>query len=89
MVDLPIFSTDFWTTFVKANAGLDGQTTYSTQNPSFSAYTQQRVLYTWDELIMSIFQVGKPPHEFEEDLSRSYFILDFVALFYSTRPTQK
>ncbi len=39
-----------------------------TQNPGFSAYTQHWVLYTWDELIMSISQVGKPLHEFEEDL---------------------
>ncbi len=29
-----------------------------TQNPSFSAYTQHWVLYTWDELMMSISQVG-------------------------------
>ncbi len=26
-------------------------------------YTQHRVLYTWDDLIMSISQVGKPLHE--------------------------
>ncbi len=45
-----------------------------TQNPGFSAYTQHWVLYTWDELIMSISQVGKPLHEFEEDLSRCYLI---------------
>ncbi len=45
-----------------------------TQNPGFSAYTQHWVVYTWDELIMSISQVGKPLHEFEEDLSRSYLI---------------
>ncbi len=29
-----------------------------TQNPGSSAYTQHWVLYTWDELIMSISQVG-------------------------------
>ena len=45
-----------------------------TQNPGFSAYTQHWVLYTWDELIMSISQVGKPLHELEEDLSRSSLI---------------
>ncbi len=45
-----------------------------TQNPGFSTYTQHWVLYTWDELIMSISQVGKPLHEFKEDLSRSYLI---------------
>ncbi len=51
------------------------QSTHFTQNPGFSAYTQHWVLYTWDELIMSISQVlGKPLHEFEEDLSRSYLI---------------
>ncbi len=48
---------------------------YFTQNPGSSAYTQQWVLYTWDDLIISISQVGKPLHEFEEDLSRSSFIL--------------
>ncbi len=47
---------------------------YITQNPGFSAYTQHWVLYTWDELITSISQVGWPLHEFEEDLSRSYLI---------------
>ncbi len=47
---------------------------YITQNPGFSAYTQHWVLYTWDVLIMSISKVGKPLHEFEEDLSRSYLI---------------
>ncbi len=60
-----------------------------TQNPSLSAYTQHRVLYTWDELIRSIFQVGKPLHEFEEDLSRSYLIwtLNLLKLnFDSTHP---
>ena len=44
---------------------------YTTQNPGSSVYTQHWVLYTWDEHIMSISQVGKPIHEFEEDLSRS------------------
>ncbi len=34
-----------------------------TQNPGSSAYTQHWVLYTWDQLIMSISQVGKPLHE--------------------------
>ncbi len=48
---------------------------HHTQNPGFSAYTQHWVLYTWYELIMSISQVCKPLHEFEEDLSRSYLIL--------------
>ncbi len=38
-----------------------------TQNPGSSAYTLHCVFYTWDELIMSISQVGN--------------ILDFVALF--------
>ena len=38
-----------------------------TQNPGFSAYTQHWVLYTWDELTISISQVGKPLHEFDED----------------------
>ncbi len=49
---------------------------HNTQNPGFSAYTQHWVLYTctWDELIMSISQVGKPLHELEEDLSRSCLI---------------
>ncbi len=45
-----------------------------TQNPGFSAYTQHSVLYTWDELLMSISQVGKPLHESEEGLSRGYLI---------------
>ncbi len=45
-----------------------------TQNPSSSAYTQDWDLYTWDELITSISQVGKPLHEIEEDLSRMYLI---------------
>ncbi len=45
-----------------------------TQNPGSSAYTQHWVLYTWDLLIMSISQVVKPLHEFEEDFSRSYLI---------------
>ena len=35
-----------------------------TQNPGFSAYTHHWVLNTWDELIMSISQVGKPLHVF-------------------------
>ncbi len=43
-------------------------TCWYTQNPGSSAYTQHWVLYTWDELIMSISQIGKPLHEFEEDL---------------------
>ena len=47
---------------------------YHTQNPGSSAYTRNWVLYTWDKLIMSISQVGKPLHEFEEDLSRSYLM---------------
>ncbi len=46
----------------------------TTQIPGSSAYTQHWVLYAWNELIMSISQVGKPPHGFEEDLSRSYLI---------------
>ena len=45
-----------------------------TQNPGFSAYTQHWVLHSWDELIMSISQVGKALHEFEEILSRSYLV---------------
>ena len=60
-----------------------------TQNPGSSAYTQHRVLYTWDQLIMSISQVGKPLHELEEDLSRSYLIwtLNLLKLnFESTFP---
>ena len=48
--------------------------TSHTQNLGSSAYTQQWVLYTWDELIMSISQVGKLLHELEEDLSRSCLI---------------
>ncbi len=46
----------------------------NTQNPGFSAYTQHWVLYTWDELTLSISQVVKPLHEFEEDLSRGSLI---------------
>ncbi len=44
----------------------------NTQNTGSLAYTQHWVLYTWDELIMSISQVEEPLHELEEDLSRSY-----------------
>ncbi len=51
-----------------------------TQNPGFSGYTQHWVLYTRDELIMSLSQVGKPLHEFEEELSRSYLIWTFNLL---------
>ena len=36
-----------------------------TRNPGSSAYTQHGVLYTWDRLIMSISQVGKPLHELD------------------------
>ncbi len=58
-----------------------------TQNAGSPAYTQHWVLYTWDEHIMSISQVGKPLYEFKEDSSRSYLIwyqlneLDFVTFF--------
>ena len=45
-----------------------------TENPRSWAYTQHWVLYTWDELIMSISQVRGPLHDLEEDLSRSYLI---------------
>ncbi len=61
----------------------------NTQNPGFSAYTQHWVLYTWDELTLSISQVGKPLHEFEEDLSRSSLIWTWNPLklnFESTFP---
>ena len=47
---------------------------YYTQNPGSSVYTQHWVFYTWDELIISISQEGKPLHKFEEDLSRSSLI---------------
>ncbi len=59
--------------FMNDHVSITGKMVY-TQNPSFSGYTQHWVLYTWDELIMSISQVGKPLHEFEEELSRSYLI---------------
>ncbi len=42
-----------------------------TQNPGSSTYTQQWVLYTWDELILSISQVAKPLHEFQTYLISS------------------
>ncbi len=45
-----------------------------TESSGSSACTQHLVLYTWDELTLSISKVGKPLHEFEEDLSRSSLI---------------
>ena len=66
--DLEYSETEYWHLLIVPLPDLVNLHTES------SAYTQHWVLHTWDELIMGISQVGRPLHEFEEDLGRGYLI---------------